>query len=589
MTPRDPEAQPTVTQAAPADAPDPARRAPYPPAAPVTSRAWRGAAHAVPPILVVLSALVILGSVLAIALFAPRSRSSPPPTPTVDASAATQEAATFAALALQTAPPSVAPDTATPASTDTTVLTDAPASTNTPVSVPAQANAGGVSVCTADDFSRFKDLCTRPDASISPDQYDAARLVVAGPNGGRFQNDGLQFLLDQQNDDGSFTRLGSAADSVPVADTSESHMLSWLFDATGNTPAFDGTRYEVEVDSGDQKSLGVVDFALAATTGVTVPTGTPAGPLPAPTSSPGAGNESGPVRSDGTVAPLPATETPAVSTEQDTATSVPIAMASDTPEDTLTDVPTDTEMPTDVPTETPTPPDTDTPTEIPTETPIPTAFVPNLTVAGNACAGARTAANTVVRFYLAVDERRYADAYQCLSPERQAAQSLDDWIHGYDTTVASPLVVADQLDATTVDDVLDAVDRKNGVLIATRFTFQWQLDANGLLYHAKETGQTSGQVDDIPATDPAEIIAADGQQIVSSQDAYLTGGGVPDHIYITDNGGGRQVWIYEGNHLIFAETLSDIQDVQPAASSDGFTIDWSGGSETWRWTPEGFA
>jgi hypothetical protein len=212
--------------------------------------------------------------------------------------------------------------------------------------------------------------------------------------------------------------------------------------------------------------------------------------------------QSGPVRGDTTTCDVVGSQTRTAVPLAVPPTNVPVATALDT----ATEVPTG--FPTAVPpTDTPIAADTatDIPTYIPTVPPTATAIV--FDDGGDACVNARTAANTVVRFYMAIDQRQYASAYGCLSSAWQAGTSLDKWVAGYDTTVASPLVVADQLDPTTVSAVLDALDQKNGELIATTFAFRWQLDDNGLLTHATDTHHSSRPVDSAPTTYPMNVIA----------------------------------------------------------------------------------
>src|SRR5690348_6678798 len=61
----------------------------------------------------------------------------------------------------------------------------------------------------------------------------------------------------------------------------------------------------------------------------------------------------------------------------------------------------------------------------------------------DACAGAGTATNAVIRFYLAVDRRQFAAAYPCLAANMQAALPYPDFVAGYAHTVTSHLVLAD--------------------------------------------------------------------------------------------------------------------------------------------------
>src|SRR5689334_16855267 len=50
--------------------------------------------------------------------------------------------------------------------------------------------------------------------------------------------------------------------------------------------------------------------------------------------------------------------------------------------------------------------------------------------APDACAGAATATNMVVRFYLAVDRRQFASAYRCLMAGEQAALRYPYFVSG---------------------------------------------------------------------------------------------------------------------------------------------------------------
>ncbi len=229
-----------------------------------------------------------------------------------------------------------------------------------------------------------------------------------------------------------------------------------------------------------------------------------------------------------------------------------------------------------------------------------------------ACAGASAATNSVVRFYLAVDRRRFAAAYGCLAPTEQAALPYATFVAGYARTVSSRLVIADSEvpNGTAVDKVavdLHAVDRTESGLVARTFMGYWRVDTFGRLAHGALRAMRPTLVRAVPPTDTADVFAYLQQETLSHVRADVTGDGVPDDIYLLSGAGcgschAQSIYIYSHDRLVYQQQVDDAE-VVVARNGTGMEIrtDTPGSpgldsccpsSRTyaeWAWTPYGFA
>jgi|GEM_PF-2421265 len=177
-----------------------------------------------------------------------------------------------------TAPPSAtAVPTSTPRPSDTPVPpTGTPANTATPADTATAVPNDGVSVCGYDHYDKPGVLCQQRDTKVSQDAFYQAKLVYTGPQGGTFAHNAVLITLSKANGEGSMDVLGTLNSTVTVADSNYASSLAWVFTATNNTPSFDGSSYQIEVDSGDV-SLGSATFSLGDGPGATAQdTATPA-------------------------------------------------------------------------------------------------------------------------------------------------------------------------------------------------------------------------------------------------------------------------------------------------------------------------
>jgi len=211
-----------------------------------------------------------------------------------------------------------------------------------------------------------------------------------------------------------------------------------------------------------------------------------------------------------------------------------------------------------------------------------------------ACVAAGTATNTVVRFYLAVDRRRFAAAYGCLAPSEQAALPYTAFLAGYRRTVSSHLVIADSgvPNGTAVDHVaidLHAVDRVAGSnrLVARTYMGQWPVDTFGRLVRGAITETHTTSVAAIP---PADV----------------TGDGILDDIYLVSGHGcaschAQRIFVYSRGQLIYQQQADDAEiRAFPGGAGMEIRTDTPGSPgldsccptsrtyEEWAWTPDGF-
>lgn len=229
----------------------------------------------------------------------------------------------------------------------------------------------------------------------------------------------------------------------------------------------------------------------------------------------------------------------------------------------------------------------------------------------DACAGASTATNAVVRFYLAVDRRQYAAAYRCLAATVQVTLPYRTFVAGYAHTVSSQLVLADSevpngapVDHVAID--LHAVDTLAGTLVATTYQGRWLVSRSLRLTRAQVGVSARRTVSAAPRTDVAAVFAYDARMALDHLRADVTGDGQPDDIYVTSGQGcaschAQQVWIYSQGRLIFQQQVDDAE-IRTARNHAGMEIrtDTPGTAgldsccpsrrtyEEWAWTPLGF-
>lgn len=231
--------------------------------------------------------------------------------------------------------------------------------------------------------------------------------------------------------------------------------------------------------------------------------------------------------------------------------------------------------------------------------------------AADACAGASTATNAVVRFYLAVDRRQYAAAYRCLAATVQVTLPYRTFVTGYAHTVTSRLVLADSQvpNGTPVDHVaidLHAVDKVAGALIATTYQGRWLVSPSLRLTRAQVGITARRTVSAAPRTDVAAVFAYAARMMLDHLRADVTGDGRPDDIYVTSGQGcaschAQQIWIYSQGMLIFQQQVDDVE-IRIARNHAGMEIrtDTPGTAgldsccpsrrtyQEWAWTPLGF-
>ena len=173
-------------------------------------------------------------------------------------------------------PLATAPPAATAPPSATAVATGTPADTSTPADTATAVPNDGVSVCGYDHYDKPGVLCQQRDTKVSQDAFYQAKLVYTGPQGGTFAHNAVLITLSKANGEGSMDVLGTLNSTVTVADSNYASSLAWVFTATSNTPSFDGSSYQIEVDSGDV-SLGSATFSLGDGPGATAQdTATPA-------------------------------------------------------------------------------------------------------------------------------------------------------------------------------------------------------------------------------------------------------------------------------------------------------------------------
>ena len=231
--------------------------------------------------------------------------------------------------------------------------------------------------------------------------------------------------------------------------------------------------------------------------------------------------------------------------------------------------------------------------------------------ATGACAGAGTATNSVVRFYLAVDRRQFADAYGCLAPTEQAALPYSTFVAGYARTVSSRLVIADSevpngdaVDHIAVD--LHAVDRTTGGLLARTYMGYWRVDTFARLTRGVLRATRPTLVGAVLPLDTTDVFAYLQQDVLSHVRADVTGDRVPDDIYLLSGAGcgschAQRIYVYSRGRLVYQQQVDDAE-VVVARDGAGMEIrtDTPGSPgldsccpsartyEEWAWTPYGF-
>ena len=229
----------------------------------------------------------------------------------------------------------------------------------------------------------------------------------------------------------------------------------------------------------------------------------------------------------------------------------------------------------------------------------------------DACAGSDSATNSVIHFYLALDQRQFADAYECLSPWESGRISLQQLKQSYAHTIAVHLVYADDgvpngTPATTVRVDVHVVNRVSGAETLVAYHGLWHANAVHQLSNPHLSVEYTSPESSVPPTMPISVFKSYGLTVVRHISADVTGDGIPDDIYVTTeqactNCRVQYVWIYSLDRLVFQQAVDDVQlipwkdhlAIQVRTDTPGSKgIDSAAPSErtyvTWFWTPFGF-
>lgn len=241
---------------------------------------------------------------------------------------------------------------------------------------------------------------------------------------------------------------------------------------------------------------------------------------------------------------------------------------------------------------------------------VPMHVSPVQATVANACAHAATATNAVIRFYLAIDQRRFASAYQCFSTSEQAHLTYARFVHGYAATLRSTLIyvgneVPSGAHTTRIAIDLHAVDKDHGHLLTATYMGSWLVSAANSLIHGSINMTQRHTVDTVPTTDVAAVFKYAREEQLAHVHADVTTDGRADDIYITGGIGCgschvQRVWIFSQNRLIFSELVNDAE-VKALHGGAGFELRATAPDATgpdccpnqrayadWLWTPSGF-
>lgn len=187
----------------------------------------------------------------------------------------------------------------------------------------------------------------------------------------------------------------------------------------------------------------------------------------------------------------------------------------------------------------------------------------------SACFGSGSGTNSVVRFYLAVNQRRFAAAYQCLSPVQTARLSFPSFKKEFAHTRAAHLVYADDRvpngrQATSVRVKVYLFDRAAGVLTRTDQTGSWVVDSSHLMSEPKLNSSKPVVVSAPTPTRPLWILASAKLIVQRRLRLAVTGRNAPDLIFLTAHHAcgecrAQQLWIFSQDSLVYQQAVDNPQ------------------------------
>jgi hypothetical protein len=204
------------------------------------------------------------------------------------------------------------------------------------------------------------------------------------------------------------------------------------------------------------------------------------------------------------------------------------------------------------------------------------------------CGDAGTPEGAIVRYYLALDQRQFRSAYNCRGTDFQQSHTYTSFVRGFASTVFSHLLVADRLSNGNVAIVLLALDRKGAGLVQSKYAGQWSVGSDGQLAQSqiRLVQQYSVMSPQYPGF--RSVLASDNQTVTDHAHTDVTGDGIADDLYATSGVNGHQVWVFSGHRLVFAETLQEVDGLQPGSDNASFVIQTAASDEVWTWNQGGF-
>lgn len=245
-----------------------------------------------------------------------------------------------------------------------------------------------------------------------------------------------------------------------------------------------------------------------------------------------------------------------------------------------------------------------------------TALLPQRTAAQStgiisACERANSATNALLHFYLAIDTRQFAAAYQCFSTWEQGQMPLQKFKAGYAHEIAAHVVYADDgvsngTPATQVNLEVHTFNRVAGKITLVSYQGAWHVNPGHQLTwpHLFQNARTPEP--SVTPTRPNAVFASHHLQVVRRLSFDVTGGRIPDAIYFTTrqhctNCHAQQLWIYSQDRLVYQQEVDDGQFIpwrnhlamQVRTDTPGSRgIDTCCPTErtyvTWYWTEYGF-
>ncbi|HZT95320.1 MAG TPA: hypothetical protein VFB34_00625 [Chloroflexota bacterium] len=188
--------------------------------------------------------------------------------------------------------------------------------------------------------------------------------------------------------------------------------------------------------------------------------------------------------------------------------------------------------------------------------------------APNACFGAGSGTNAVVRFYMAIDQRAFRSAYQCFSPSMARGTKFKKWKRQFASRVATRLMVADDqvpngTPANHVLVIVNTVNQSHGRLRLVVSEGVWHVDQAHDLFAPKVKAIERTSVKSVPNADPQGEFTSQNLRILKHLNSQVTGAGIRDGIYLTTSATchkhchSQEVWIYSGQRLVFQQRVDD--------------------------------